>query len=51
MESTIEIEEEYKMCIGEDIAIFEPTIDVKDGLLPINLRTHFLTAQTESLQI
>ena len=30
MESSVELEQEYKMCTGEDIAIFEPKIDVKD---------------------
>ena len=30
VESSIELEQEYKMCTGEDIAIFEPKIDVKD---------------------
>ena len=30
VESSIELEQEYKMCTGEDIAIFQPTIDVKD---------------------
>ena len=30
MESSIELEQEYKMCTGEDIAIFERKIDVKD---------------------
>ena len=30
VESSIELEQEYKMCTGEGIAIFQPTIDVKD---------------------
>ena len=30
MESSIELKQECKMCTGEDIAIFEPKIDVKD---------------------